>query len=131
MKESKKQPDMEFEIQFYESVLQHSPNFVELLMALGDLYTKKGFYQKGLEVDLKLSVLRPEDPYVHYNLACSYALMGSKESALASIRRALETGYEDFEHLEHDADLALLLDDPDFKKYLSEFKRKKKLTSLS
>ena len=53
--------DIEFEIEFYESVLKGAPNFAQALSVLGDLYTRAGFWQKGLDVDVQLSKLRPHD----------------------------------------------------------------------
>ena len=40
-----KQDDTDFEIRFYESLLEKKPDFIEALAALGDLYTHKGFYE--------------------------------------------------------------------------------------
>ena len=57
---SGKKEDFEFEINFYENILKERPDFVEALMALGDLYTKAGFYEKGLSIDKRLTRLRPD-----------------------------------------------------------------------
>ena len=91
--------DPQFEISFYEKILERSPDFIEALMCLGDLYTKEGFFEKGLRVDERLGQLRPKDATVFYNLACSYSLMADVPAAERSIRRAIELGYQDFEYL--------------------------------
>ena len=83
-KVSRKKEDIDFEIAFYENILKDTPNFIEALSAIGDLYTRAGLWQKGLEVDIKLSHLRPEDAIVFYNLACSYALLNQTRAALGA-----------------------------------------------
>jgi len=114
-----------FEIRFYEKVLKNSPNFVEALIILGDLYTKKGLYRKGLEVDLRLVKLRPRDSVVFYNLACDYSLLNEIDKALDALRKALDLGYDDFSYLKIDKDLKNLRKDKRFDELLSLFKEKR------
>jgi tetratricopeptide (TPR) repeat protein len=114
---------IEFEIAFYEGILRRSPDFVEALMALADLYTRRGSFQKGLMVDERLTFLRPENPDVCYNLACSYALTGQLEKAFDAVKRAVKFGYEHLDHLESDPDLASLRADPSFRKYCARVKQ--------
>ena len=114
--------DIDFEIAFYEGVVEKNGDFLEALMALGDIYTKKGLYAKGLEIDKKLVKLRPEDPYVLYNLACSYSLVNDIDHAFQVVKMAVEAGYDDFDHLENDHDLDNLKHDQRFTHYLSQVK---------
>ena len=126
-KESRKKSDtavspgegIDFELHFFEAILNRKPDFIEALIALGDLYTKKGFYQKGLEIDLRLVQLRPEDPTILYNLACSYSLVNNLDEALAAIKLSIDKGYDDLGHLEWDGDLHNLRQDVRFQKFLS------------
>jgi len=115
--------DTDFEIKFYEGVLKQKGDFLQALIALGDLYTKVGLHEKGLEIDKRLSQMQPEDPFVFYNLACSYSLMGDVDQAYSAMKRAFRNGYEDFKYLESDQDLKNLLQDSRFKQYLSKVKR--------
>lgn len=121
MKRDKKD-HTDFEIQFYEGVLRKKPDFVEALSALGDLYTRQGRYEKGLEIDEHLLRLRPEDPIVLYNLACSYSLLSDTDRALRTIQQAIDHGYDDFHHLEQDGDLDNLRHDRRFLEYFSRIK---------
>lgn len=114
---------IEFEIQFYEGILRRSPNFVEALMALADLYTRRGSFQKGLVVDERLTCLRPENPDVYYNLACSYSLTGQLDKAFGAIKQAVKFGYEYLDQLESDPDLANLRSDARFRKYYARVKQ--------
>ncbi len=106
--------DLPFEVSLYEAVVSSDPTNVEALMALGEAYTQRGDYPRGLEVDQRLSRLRPADPVVQYNLACSLSLLGRREAALATLEQAVALGYTDLSHLEKDPDLEAVRQDPRF-----------------
>lgn len=125
---TKKKDDIEFEIAFLENILKEAPNFIEALVALGDTYTRAGFWQKGLEVDLKLVRLRPNDATVFYNLACSYALLNQTRPALSALSKAIDFGYNDFQHLRADPDLENLLKDEQVKIFLAQVEKKRKIS---
>ncbi len=118
----KKVDDIQFEISFYEKLLLKRPHFFEALVALGDLYTKEGFYEKGLAIDKRLSQLKPQDSIVFYNLACSYSLLNQIDASLDAIKKAIELGYSDFEYIHWDDDLINLREDPRFKEYFKKVK---------
>ena len=125
MKSVKNNDDIDFEIRFYERILERKGDFVQALIALGDLYTKKGLYEQGLAIDRRLSQLRPEDPYVFYNLACSYSLVNAIDKAASAMRFAITSGYRNFIYLENDSDLVNLRNDPEFRHYLDQVKQAK------
>lgn len=122
-KSANKTEDLDFEIKFIESVVERRPQFVEALVALGDLYTKRGFYEKGLVIDEKLSNLRPQDPLVFYNLACSYSLLRNIDGALEAVKKAVDLGYRDFDYMQYDNDLDNLRQDGRFREFLSAIKK--------
>jgi tetratricopeptide (TPR) repeat protein len=121
---SPKPEDTDFEIQFYEALLKEKPDFLEALIALGDLYTQKGLHEKGLEIDQRLLQLRPEDPIILYNLACSYSLLNDIEKALSVIKLAIRCGYDDLNHLEQDNDLTNLRSDQRFRDFITGIRNK-------
>ena len=104
----------EFEVGFFKKALEHDAENVDLLVFLGDAFSKKGLTQDGLEIDKRLVKICPEEPTFHYNLACSYSLLDQKEQAFASLERAIQLGYQNFEHLLKDADLDNLRKDSRF-----------------
>ena len=116
--------DLDFEVQFYENILKRKPDFVQALVALGDLYTKKGLHKEGLAIDQRLEKLRPYNPLVLYNLACSYSLIKDCAKALEAIQKAVACGYHDFEYLAQDPDLENLRSDICFQQYFAEVKNK-------
>lgn len=102
------------EMRFLEGVRARCPDNVRVLEALGDLYTKVGKYGEGLDVDLQVVKLRPHDETAWYNLACSFALTGRHDEAIAALRKAVKLGYRDFRWMKKDADLKSLHSDPRF-----------------
>lgn len=124
MSEKYKKEDIEFEIAFYNGLIERDPDFAAALVALGELYTNVGMYEEGLAVDEKLVQLKPDDPIVLYNLGCSYSLLGFIDKAYRSVKKAVNCGYSDFEHLQQDEDLTNLRKDRRFQQYLSRAKEK-------
>jgi len=115
----------DFEIRFYEGLLSKNPNFFHALATLGDAYTRKGFYQEGLEVDRRLVNLKPEDPVARYNFACSLSLMGETEEAFKELKKAILFGYDDFSYILEDPDLENLRKHQKFSAFLNKIKKLK------
>lgn len=103
-----------FLAEFLEVALRHRPLNVDALAELGHVYTSLGRHREGLEVDRRLVRLVPDNPTVHYNLACSLALVGDREEALTALEAAVEHGYVDVDFLLQDEDLKTLRGDPRF-----------------
>lgn len=118
--------ELDFEIAFFEALTKQKPNFVDALIPLAEAYTKRGLYQKGLEIDQRLAKLCPEDELVYYNLTCSYALIGNLSEAFKALEKSLDLGYSDIDHLLCDEDLKLLRDDPRFLDLVEKIKAKRK-----
>lgn len=98
--------DLDIEISFLAGLTRRDPAFVEALQLLGDDYIQRGQLHEGTAVDEQVARLRPDDPSVQYNLACSYALTNRPEAAYAALNRALDVGYRDFRRISRDPDLA-------------------------
>lgn len=96
---------LDFEIWFYEGVLETCPDYVEVLQTLAHCYTARGYYEKGLWIDLKLARLCPIDPIVFYNLACSYSLISELDQAFEMLKKSIKLGYDDVQHMNSDPDL--------------------------
>lgn len=122
MKNKKEIAKLDFEIKFYEGILKLRPNFVQALVALGDAYTKRGLFEKGLDIDKRLTRIRPEDTLAWYNLACSYSLVNNIDAGLDALNQAIMLGYDDFNFMEKDADLDNLKKDS---RYQNLFKNSK------
>jgi tetratricopeptide (TPR) repeat protein len=98
----------------YEEAHHRWPEDMEVLLWLGHACTRLGRIEEGLRADLALTALLPADPTVRYNLACSLALLGRTDEALAALETAVRLGYRDMEHLRRDDDLRSLRGHPRF-----------------
>lgn len=108
-----------FQADFYRGYLRRHPQDVGALAELGAALTRLGQYQEGLAIDRRLAELCPESPVVHYNLACSLALLGRPDEALAALETAVRCGYDDGPHLARDADLRSLRRNARFRSLLA------------
>lgn len=121
----KKIDDLDFEISFYEALIKDRPDFIDALVLLGDVYTKRGYYQKGLNIDKRLVRLKPDDPIVYYNLACSYSLVGDIDASLTALRNAVKRGYGDLNFINKDADLENARKDRRFKRLMAGWRKER------
>ena len=121
-----KSKDLDFEISFLEGVVKYRPNYVDALAPLAEAYTRRGWHEKGLEIDKRLAFLCKDDPIVHYNLACSYALSGYTTKSLTALKRAVRLGFRDIKHLQTDPDLKCLHEYPPFQKWFATIPQKPK-----
>ncbi len=106
------------ELEFLQAVARRLPEDTGVMRALGDLYTRTGAYADGLRVDERLSRLCAEDPVVWYNLACSLALSDRADDAFDALGRSVELGYNDYDAMKKDPDLASLHGDARFESIL-------------
>lgn len=105
---------MDTQAAFLEGLTRRDPAYAEALQLLGDAYTGLGRNRESLDVDQRLSQLQPEDPAVHYHLACSYAVTGQVDAAVQALDRALDLGFRDFRSLTDEPDLQSLRCHPSF-----------------
>ncbi len=117
---------MNFEIEFFEKLIEEKTDFVDVLIPLAEAYTKAGAYSKGLAVDKRLSELRPDDAIVHYNLACSFSLTGKINEAIEALKKAVELGYDDFDYMDIDQDLLNVRDNNRYKEIFTKWTKKKR-----
>ncbi|MCM1502071.1 MAG: tetratricopeptide repeat protein [Bacteroidales bacterium] len=61
-----------------------------------------------------------EDGYL-YDAACLYSLMGEREKALSYFRKALESGYNNFNHIRCDSDLDNIRETDEFKELIAKY----------
>ncbi|HYA98321.1 MAG TPA: protein kinase [Methylomirabilota bacterium] len=83
------------------------------------------YVEDGRSEDAKLQLrraieLRPDDANIHYNAACCYGLMGDKLNALATLKKATDLGYSNWDWISRDTDLTCLRDEPGFKSLVEE-----------
>jgi Flp pilus assembly protein TadD len=115
----------EFRADFLGHAVTRHPDNVAALTELAELLTRLGRFEEGLAADQRLVSLAPADPTVHYNLACSLALLGRAQDALDTLERAIALGYRDPEHMSEDEDLASVRSHPRFQALLASLRSSK------
>lgn len=58
---------------------------------------------------------------IHYNCACCHARLGDTQAGLVSLVRAMEAGYDDYDNVRGDADIASLRADSRFEGIMARF----------
>ncbi len=111
--------ELEFQQRFFEAALAQEPNNLDCLVQLGDVYSRRGLHEKGLQIDSRLTQLCPDEPTFHYNLACSYSVLGRCDESMCALANAIELGYDDFDQMKRDEDLANLRSSPRFEELLN------------
>jgi len=118
---AKNQQNLDFEREFVSKLIEQNPDYTDGLILLADLLTKNKEHQKALEIDSRLSVLKPQDPFVFYNLACDYSLLNKKTLGLKALENSLKLGYDDFQYLLNDPDLKNLRDSKRFQRLIGKY----------
>jgi len=116
-----RQSQLDFDLEFFDALLAHEPEYIDVLRCQAELLARQGLHELSLPLDRRLTKLLPADPYVHYNLACSQAMVGDRSGALRTLRLALELGYDDFELMRTDRDLSSVRDEPEYQALLRIF----------
>ncbi len=76
-------------------------------------FFKSASFVRGLKGDLA-EVIGPRAGQVFYNEACSYAVDGDSQKALASLADAFEHGFDDIDLTRNDADFESIRENKDF-----------------
>jgi tetratricopeptide (TPR) repeat protein len=82
---------------------------------------KKKNYDTAIQ-DLDEAIrLDPKYAFAFYGKACVYALQGRTDPAIENLRRSLELGFPDFEHMAKDSDLDSIRGDPRYKQLVQKY----------
>jgi len=106
----------ELEMNALERQLETVPEDVRARSLLAADYANMGRLDDAVR-HLEMTVaLRPNDSNVLYNAACTYAVLGKKQEALALLQRSVDAGYANFDWPRQDPDLKSLHNHPEFLK---------------
>jgi tetratricopeptide (TPR) repeat protein len=81
---------------------------------LGHYLTQQRDMPRALDVFRIMAIADPESGEAEYDLACTLGALDRKDEAFAHLRRAIDLGAHDFEHMRRDARLVPLRGDPRF-----------------
>jgi len=101
-------------VEVFKRHLDTVPEDVRARILMANFYSLMAKAPEAIRELQTAIALRPNDANILYNAACTYANMGIKAEALATLRKAREAGYHDATWARRDTDLASLHDDPEF-----------------
>lgn len=101
-----------------ERQLESVPEDVRARILLAGAYAHIGNAESSVQELKRAVALRPDDPNVLYNAACTFAILLKKAEALEHLRKAWEAGYVNLQWAARDPDLACLHDDPEFRRLI-------------
>lgn len=102
-----------------QRALELNPDDVRALYLGANCLLMIGQRERGIEWADRAAATDPDDPGVHYNLACFYGLAGEIDTALDHLDRAIDLGYSQREWIENDADLDPVRDHPRYSSLLA------------
>jgi tetratricopeptide (TPR) repeat protein len=111
-------------IKYYKQCLKISPENPSALFNLAIAYSVKKDQDNAVQTAEKLlKVKEAKSLYMatYYNLACFYALKKEPKKAMDNLKKAIENGFEDFEHMQKDSDLVNIKDDKEFKTLIDRY----------
>jgi spermidine synthase len=96
---------MEQALEHFGQVLSIDPKHVKTLFVLGGLMAQQGKLESALKYYEEALALAPKSILGHYNMACVLARQRETVRAVESLRKAIEVGFDDWDHLMTDPDL--------------------------
>ncbi len=100
------------------------PEDVRARILLAGNYAALGKGPQAVHELQKALALRPNDPNIQYNAACTYGILKKKAEALALLRKAKENGFTTMGWAARDPDLACLHGDSEFRQLVGEGEQK-------
>jgi serine/threonine protein kinase/cytochrome c-type biogenesis protein CcmH/NrfG len=115
----------QLQTQVLQEQLRQVPEDARAWILLSNNHAIFGDIEGAVRELQKATSLRPRDPIIVYNAACTYGLMNKKAEALDLLKRLGGVGNFSFDWASRDPDLACLHDDPEFQKLVAEDRAKR------
>lgn len=64
---------------------------------------------------------------IYYDMTCNYALLGDSKKALVSLKKVIESGYANSNHIKNDSDLKCIRENEEFIKIVNDLESKGRL----
>ena len=102
----------------YKMALHHDKTLNEVYINMSSAYLKGQQYEEAKKTLDVLKTQAPENPHLHYNLACYYSLTHQEKASLKALQQSMRLGYKNRENARTDPDLANLRQTPEFKQWV-------------
>ncbi len=106
----------------FKAAAELNPTSAEVQESLGVALYAVRKYAQARNAWQKSLQLNPEQPGVHYNLACAETMLGNSTGALRHLDQALRQGYHDYTSVAENPDLASLHNEPAFQEMLRQLR---------
>lgn len=103
-------------LQAFEAHLREVPEDARARSLLASYYAETGRIEDAKREATMAMTLRPNEPLILYNAACTFCLMSLKAEALDALAKAWRVGYRDSDWVWRDPDLAILYEEPEFER---------------
>jgi serine/threonine protein kinase/Flp pilus assembly protein TadD len=112
--EEKRKETFEKVLRVIPEYLGNHPDDGRAHMFLGTFLAQAGRIEEAkLEAEKAIN-LNPADPLMLYNSACFYSRINENRLALESLRKAITSGYQNYEWIKRDSDLDNIRQEPDY-----------------
>ncbi|HNS55225.1 MAG TPA: tetratricopeptide repeat protein [Syntrophales bacterium] len=106
----------------FSNAIKKDPGYATAYSNRAVAYMMQKKYNLALDDLKKAKELKPSDPAVRYNTAACHSLMGNVDLAFVELDAALANGFNDYDSLRKDPDLANMRKHPDWRKTLEKYK---------
>jgi len=103
-----KQNNYEEAINNYKMALHHNKDFEESYINISTAYLRTKQFNLALKYLNILKSINPRNPFLHYNLACYYSLLGKISMGMEALKEAIQNGFNDINSLKSDPDIEKL-----------------------
>jgi tetratricopeptide (TPR) repeat protein len=104
----------------YEKALLLQPNYLQALNNLALAYAKKKAYAKALSVFQRILSYWPDNADTYYNIAAVYSKLNEIDKSIHWLKQALGRGYDNWDLIKTDPDLANIRDALAYKKLIKD-----------
>ncbi|MDR0679348.1 MAG: hypothetical protein LBF24_03845 [Puniceicoccales bacterium] len=118
--------DLPFQCALFEKFAEKCSDDLPVLLGLSEFYLAAGRVGDGLRTAVRATVLAPENPNLHYVLACAFALSRQSQFALDHLKLAVQLGYDDLRRLERDQRLQSLQESTAYRAIVRLLRQKEK-----
>ena len=106
----------------FSNAIKKDPGYATAYSNGSVAYMMQKKYNLALDDLKKAKELKPNDPAIRYNLASCHSLMGNVDLAFVELDAALANGFNDYDSLRKDPDIANMRKHPDWRKTLEKYK---------
>jgi tetratricopeptide (TPR) repeat protein len=111
-------------VKYFMKSIELDPANYNYYVGLAYTYVRNGKYEESGQLFLKSIELAPDVSFNYYNMACFYSLQGMAQEGLGWLQKALDKGFDNFEHLETDPDMQNVRASDGFKDLVKKYRKK-------